>query len=70
MIKELKGFLKTCKLLKCAGWDNGRIEAAMMHDLLSEILRYFQNQIKYDTFEPKLSRRIDLLQSILDDYYD
>jgi hypothetical protein len=56
--------------LKCAGWDNGRIEAAMMHDLLSEILRYFQNQIKYDTFEPKLSRRIDLLQSILDDYYD
>ena len=70
MIETLGRFIQCTGLFKEMGWSDDRTSAAMMHELFSELLKYYQKQINYNHFDPRLSRRIDLLQSIVDTWND
>lgn len=70
MINSLKRLIKVSKIFtKHFGWTNERVSKAMMRDLFLSIEEYFEKQIKKE-YDPTLSRRLDLIQAILDTYND
>lgn len=70
MFGRLKRLIKVSEFFTKLGWEDDRISSAMMMDLFLHILSYYQEQINDDKFDPLLSKRIDLVQALVDTYHD
>ncbi len=70
MLSSVKRLVKVSEMFKRDfNWSDKRVSKAMMRDLFLEIHEYYQKQMTYK-YNPVLSKRIDLIQALLDTYDD